>query len=230
VAQPFDDPRPFDDPQPFDDPRPFGRTSPPFEPGPLTLTGRLVRLEPLSRSHVDGLTVVALDPDTWRWMFREIPDPASFHGYLDQAFAAAEAGSEIPFVQVHAVAGHPIGMTRFLSIERAHRRLEIGHTWLAGPWRGTGHNAEAKLLLLAHAFDELGAHRVEFKTDALNERSQAALEAIGATREGTFRRHLVLANGRVRDSVYFSVTWDEWPDVRAGLVARVDEAVARAGG
>jgi RimJ/RimL family protein N-acetyltransferase len=214
-------------PELLHDPRPVGRTSPPFEPAPVTLAGRLVRLEPLTRAHVDDLTEVALDPDTWRWMFRQLDDVPAFHEYLDGAFAAADRGSEIPFVQVDAATGRPIGMTRFLAIERPHRRLEIGHTWLAGPWRGSGHNAEAKLLLLTHAFEDLGAHRVEFKTDLLNLRSQAALVAIGATREGVFRRHLILGNGRVRDSVYFSIVWDEWPGVRDHLAARVDEAVAR---
>jgi RimJ/RimL family protein N-acetyltransferase len=119
-------------------------------------------------------------------------------------------------------------MTRFHSIEPDHRRLEIGHTWLAEPYRGTGHNAEAKLLLLDHAFDALGAHRVEFKTDATNARSQAALAGIGATREGTLRRHVVLENGRVRDSVYFSIVWDEWASVRPALAAKVEAAVAAA--
>ena len=119
-------------------------------------------------------------------------------------------------MQVDVASGAPAGMTRFHSIERAHRRLEIGYTWLGVPYLGGGRNAEAKLLLLDHAFDTLGAHRVEFKTDGLNARSQAALTAIGATREGTLRRHVVLDNGRVRDSVYFSITWDEWPDAPAG--------------
>jgi RimJ/RimL family protein N-acetyltransferase len=176
---------------------------------------------------VDGLAAVALDPDTWRWMFRQLEDVPAFHDYLEGAFAAADLGTEIPFVQVDEATARPIGMTRLLAIERAHRRLEIGHTWLAGTWRGSGHNAEAKLLLLTHAFDDLGAHRVEFKTDVLNVRSQAALAAIGATREGVFRRHLVLGNGRVRDSVYFSIVWDEWPGVRDRLASRVDAAVAR---
>jgi len=215
------------DARPLDDPRPIGRTTPSFDPRPVTLEGRLVRLEPLSRAHVEGLTEVALDPDTWRWMFRQLEDVPAFHDYLAGAFAASEAGSEIAFVQVDVATGRPIGMTRFLAIERAHRRLEIGHTWLAGPWRGSGLNAEAKLLLLTHAFDDQGAHRVEFKTDVLNLRSQAALAAIGATREGIFRRHLVLGNGRVRDSVYFSIVWDEWPEVRGRLAARVDETLAR---
>jgi N-acetyltransferase len=217
-------------PLPDPDPRPLARTSPPFDPRPVTLNGTLVRLEPLATSHVPGLSDIALDPETWRWTRHLVTDAAAFNGYLDEAFAAAAAGTEIPFVQVDVASGQPAGMTRFHSIERAHRRLEIGFTWLAGPWRGTGHNAEAKLLLLTHAFDALGAHRAEFKTDGLNRRSQAALEAIGATREGTLRRHVVMASGRVRDSVYFSVVWDEWPAVRGRLAGRVDAAVVRASG
>ena len=216
-------------PPPESDPRPLARTSPPFEPRPVTLTGRLVGLAPLAASHVAGLTEVAGDPETWRWTRHIVTDDASFHAYLAQAFDAAAASSEIPFVQLEVASGRPVGMTRFHSIERTHRRLEIGYTWLAAPWRGTGHNAEAKLLLLTHAFDDLGAHRVEFKTDGLNVRSQAALTAIGATREGTLRRHVVMESGRVRDSVYFSVVWDEWPEVRERLAARVDAAVRRAG-
>jgi RimJ/RimL family protein N-acetyltransferase len=212
------------------DPRPFARTSPPFEPAPVTLAGRLVRLEPLADRHLAGLLEIAIDPETWRWTREQVTDEASFGGYVARAREAADAGLEIPFAQLDVATGRPAGMTRIHSIERAHRRLEIGYTWLAAPWRGTGHNAEAKLLLLTHAFERLGAHRVEFKTDALNLRSQAALAAIGATREGTLRRHVVIASGRIRDSVYYSVIWDEWPAVRERLAARVDAAAARATG
>jgi len=210
-----------------DDPRPFGRTSPAFEPREVTLEGRLVRLEPLRDSHRAGLQAIALDPELWRWTRHLVRTRAEFDAYLEQAFGAQATGTEIPFAQVDVATGQAAGMTRFHSIERDHRRLEIGYTWLAAAFRGTGHNAEAKLLLLDHAFDDLGAHRVEFKTDGLNARSQAALAAIGATREGTLRRHVVMANGRVRDSVYFSVVWDEWPAVRQGLTSRVEEAVRR---
>ena len=210
------------------DPRPMGRTSPPFEPRAVTLEGRLVRIEPLAEHHRAGLHALALDEETWRYTRHVVTTPAEFDAYLDDAFAASGTGAEIPFVQVDRASGRPAGMTRFHSIEPAHRRLEIGYTWLGAPYRGTGRNAEAKLLLLDHAFDELGAHRVEFKTDATNRRSQAALEAIGATREGTLRRHVVLDNGRVRDSVYFSIVWDEWPHVRPGLVRLVAAAVEAA--
>jgi len=212
------------------DPRPFARTAPAFDPRPVTLPGRLVRLEPLAVGHEQGLVAVALDPETWRWTRELVSDAPSFHGYLTRALAGAAEGTEIPFAQVDVATGLPIGMTRFHSIERAHRRLEIGFTWLAASRRGAGHNAEAKLLLLAHAFDDLGAHRVEFKTDAHNARSRAALLAIGATEEGTLRRHVVTEGGRVRDSVYFSVIWEDWPDVRRHLEARVAAAITEGRG
>jgi RimJ/RimL family protein N-acetyltransferase len=214
------------DPGP-DDPRPLARTSPPFLPRPITLVGRLVRLEPLADRHLPGLVEIALDEETWRWTRDVVRNATDVERYLARAVDAAAQGTEIPFVQVEVAGGRPAGMTRFHSIEPAHRRLEVGHTWLGAAWRGTGLNAEAKLLLLGHAFDDLGAHRVEFKTDALNERSQAALAGIGATREGVLRRHVVTDSGRVRDSVYYSVTWDEWPAVRERLAARVDVVVAR---
>jgi len=213
--------------RPADDPRPLARTSPPFNPRPRTFSGRLVGLEPLEERHRPAIHAIAGDPEIWAWTRHVVETPGDVDRYLDQAFSAAAAETEIPWVQLDAASGAVAGMTRFHAIERAHRRLEIGYTWLAAPFRGSGHNAEAKLLLLTHAFDDLGAHRVEFKADGLNMRSQRALEAIGATREGTLRRHVVMDNGRVRDSVYFSVVWDEWPDVRDRLARRVEAAAAR---
>ncbi|HEU0243149.1 MAG TPA: GNAT family N-acetyltransferase, partial [Candidatus Limnocylindrales bacterium] len=131
---------------PDDDPRPLARTSPAFDPAAVTLAGRLVRLEPLADGHREGIHDVALDEDLWRFTRHLVRTPAEVDAYLAQAFAAAAAGTEIPFVQVDVASGRPAGMTRFHSIERAHRRLEIGYTWLAAPYRGSGHNAEAKLL------------------------------------------------------------------------------------
>jgi len=144
---------------PDDDPRPLARTSPPFEPAPVTLQGRIVRLEPLGDRHREGLHAIALDQDLWRWTRHLVRTPAEFDAYLAQAFAGAASGEEIPFVQVDVTTGSIAGMTRYHSIERAHRRLEVGYTWLAAPFQGAGHNAEAKLLLMANAFDGLGAHR-----------------------------------------------------------------------
>jgi RimJ/RimL family protein N-acetyltransferase len=114
--------------------------------------------------------------------------------------------------------GRVVGSTRYLAIVPAHRRLEIGFTWIARPWQRTAVNTEAKLLLLGHAFDRLGCHRVEFKTDALNGPSRAAIPRLGAREEGTFRRHMVMPDGRLRDSVYYSVVDTEWPAVRARLL------------
>lgn len=213
------------DDDPSSDPRPPTRVAPAFDPGPVTLEGRIVRLEPLTLDHLPGLAEVADDPETWRWTRGSVPDGAALRRYVDEALSGAATGRDIPFVQVDRTTGRPIGMTRFTAIERAHRRLEIGYTWLAAPWRGGGTNSESKLLLLTQAFDGWGANRVEFKTDALNARSRAALRAIGATEEGTLRRHIVTDAGRVRDSVYFSIVWDEWPEVRARLALRLSRVM-----
>ena len=125
----------------------------------------------------------------------------------------------MPFATIDQATGRPIGSTRFLSIVPEHRRLEIGWTWLGRAWQRTGANREAKLLLLGHAFDQLGANRVEFKTDSRNEPSRTALLGIGATFEGIFRNHMVMPDGPLRHSAYYSVISDEWPAVRARLEA-----------
>jgi RimJ/RimL family protein N-acetyltransferase len=208
------------------DPRPLGRTSPEFRPGPVTLDGRLVRLEPLTLEHAGGLAEIALDPAVWRWTRDQPTTEDELRAYLERALTAGREGREVPFVQLERATGRPIGSTRFLNISRDDRRLEIGYTWIGRAWWGLGVNPDAKRTLLAHAFDDLGAHRVEFKTDALNGRSRAALRAIGATEEGVFRRHALTSGGRVRDSAYFSVIWEEWPKVRDQLDALIE---ARAG-
>ena len=209
-----------------DDPRPLGRTHPPFDPRPVVLTGRLVRLEPLTIDHVGPLREVAFDEGIWRWTRDRPTTAAELRAYVERALQAAADGSELPFAQIDVATGRAIGSTRFLSIARDERRLEVGHTWVGRAFWGQGHNPDAKRSLLAHAFDDLGAHRVEFKTDALNGRSRAALARIGATEEGTLRRHLHTYGNRVRDSVYFSVIWEEWPRVRDRLDALIGEAVA----
>jgi RimJ/RimL family protein N-acetyltransferase len=150
--------------------------------------------------------------------------------WLDDACRARDAGTELPFATVDIASGAVLGSTRFMAIAPADRRLEIGWSWLTPRARGTGANSEAKLLQLAHAFEVLGAMRVEFKTDARNERSRAALAAIGATFEGVFRRHMLMADGRVRDSAWYAIVDEDWPDVRSLLQARLAGQVgARAG-
>jgi RimJ/RimL family protein N-acetyltransferase len=186
---------------------------------PVVLEGRIVRLEPLSEDHLEGLADVAFEPSIWQWTLARPADRAGLRAWLEAALANAAAGTEQPFATIDQVTGRPVGSTRFLSIVPEHRRLEIGWTWLGRAWQRTGANREAKLLLLGHAFDELGANRVEFKTDSRNEPSRTALLGIGATFEGIFRNHMVMPDGPLRHSAYYSVISDEWPAVRARLEA-----------
>ncbi|HSJ92751.1 MAG TPA: GNAT family N-acetyltransferase [Gaiellaceae bacterium] len=192
-----------------------------MEVPPVRLEGRLVVLEPLAESHAEGLWRAAQDPEVWRWTHADVgASRAAFDRWLEDALAEARSGVSLPFAQL-GTGGEPLGSTRYMSIRPEHRGLEIGHTWLSSRAWGTGVNAEAKLLLLRHAFEELGAMRVEFKTDAKNERSRAALAALPARFEGVFAKHMLVRDGAVRDSAWYAVTDDEWPAVRAALEARV---------
>jgi len=198
----------------------------PFPLPPVTIEGRIVRLEPLSRDHLDGLAEVAFDEALWRWTLAGAVDRPHLEAWLDTAVANGTAGTEQPFATIERASGRPIGSSRYLSIVPEHLRLEIGWTWIARPWQRTGANREAKLLMLEHAFEVLGCQRVEFKTHARNEQSRAALLGIGATFEGIFRKHMLGRDGQVRDSAYFSITDDEWPAVKSRLAESVDVAVA----
>jgi N-acetyltransferase len=192
-------------------------------PGLLTrLEGKIVVLEPLAREHEEALFDAADHPAVWRWMdANAVATRETFHHYVELALANAEAGIEAPFATLDAATGTPIGSTRYSSLRPEHRGLEIGWTWLAPAAWNTGANAESKLLLLRHAFEELGCWRVEFKTDARNERSRRALEAIPAQFEGIFRKHKVVRGGERRDSAYYSVIDDDWPEVRQALERRL---------
>lgn len=187
----------------------------------VRLEGRLVVVEPLTRAHADGLRAAAADPDVWRWMPVAADEPEMFERWLESALAAAEEGTEAPFAVLLRESGEPVGSTRFLTLRPEHRGLEIGWTWNAPRTWGAGVNVEAKLLLLAHAFETLGCIRVEFKTDARNERSRRALEALPARFEGIFRKHMLVRGGELRDSAYYAITDDEWPEVRANLEQRL---------
>ena len=176
---------------------------------PVRLEGRLVTLEPLGKQHVEALRAAA-DSEVWRWL------SVDFEAWLEDALTQRE---EIVFAVVRA--GIAVGSTRYLSIAPEHRRLEIGWTWFAREAWGTGANVEAKLLMLRHAFETLGCRRVEFKTDARNERSRAALEALPAQFEGVHRKHMLVRGGERRDSAWYSVVDDEWPAVEANLLRRL---------
>jgi N-acetyltransferase len=189
----------------------------------VTLEGRHVRLEPLDRHHVDPLAEVGLDPDIWLWSPEPVRTRADIRAYVEAALDGRRLGTMLPFATVLRDGDTVVGSTRFGAIDLRHRRVEVGWTWVAPTWQRTAVNTEAKLLMLAHAFEVLGCQRVELKTDALNERSRNAIIRLGALQEGFFRKHMVTASGRVRDSVYFSIVDDEWPQVRARLEAKLAE-------
>ena len=149
---------------------------------PVVLEGRWVRLEPLSLDHVAGLTDVGLEAEIWRWMPVSVQSPGEMRALVETALADASDGSQVPFATIERESNRVVGSTRYMNIDGAHRRLEIGFTWISPHWQRSAINTEAKLLMMRHAFDTLGALRVEFKTDSLNERSRAALLGIGATR------------------------------------------------
>ena len=186
---------------------------------PVVLEGDRVRLEPLRADHLDDLARVAFDPPLWRWTIMGPQDEAGLRRWVETALANAAEGIERPFATVDRATGRAIGSSRFLSIVPEHRRLEIGWTWVGTAWQRTGANREAKLLQLTHAFETLDAQRVEFKTHSRNERSRNALAGIGATFEGVFRNHMIMPDGSVRHSAYFSVTSEEWPAVKDRLIA-----------
>lgn len=194
----------------------------PMVVGPVTLEGRFVRLEPLARGHLDGLCAAGLQGDVFGWMPTPIDSREEMAAWVDAALEAQAAGTALPLATVETGSGRVVGATRFLAIEPAHRRLEIGWTWVGRPWQRTPINTEAKLLMLGHAFETLGANRVELKTDALNAPSRAAILRLGAAEEGTFRSHMILPGGRVRDTVYYSLIAPEWPAVRDRLGAMLD--------
>lgn len=185
------------------------------------LAGSVVVLEPLERRHADGLFEASRDPRIWPWLQGVHGGREVFEGWFEAALAAATAGTEAPFATLDARSGEPVGSTRFLALRPEHRGLEIGWTWLdPRAWR-TGANVEAKLLMLEHAFEALGCMRVELKTDARNDRSRRAMEALPARFEGVFRKHMLLPDGTARDSAYYSITDDEWPGVRENLLRRL---------
>lgn len=188
---------------------------------PVTLTGSHVRLEPLALAHVAPLARFGLDEDLWRWAPQRITTVEELHDYVQTALRERDDGRSLPFAIVSLKDDAIVGCTRFGNIDLANRRMEIGWTWIGRPWQRSAVNTETKLLLLTHAFETLRCHRVELKTDALNERSRHAILRIGAKEEGVLRKHMVTDSGRLRDTVYFSIVDDEWPAVKAGLGQRL---------
>jgi len=186
---------------------------------PLTLEGSTVRLEPLRPEHAELFWEVAHNhlEDIFRWIPYSMKTPDDFRKLIEKAFEEQRRGESVVFATIERSSGRTIGSTRFMNIDRANQRVEIGSTWIAPSWQRTAVNTEAKYLMLRHAFEVWKCIRVELKTDALNQKSRNAILRIGAKEEGTLRRHLITSTGRVRDTVYFSILDAEWPMVRARL-------------
>jgi RimJ/RimL family protein N-acetyltransferase len=203
-----------------------------WPPPGQALQGRIVRLEPLVEAHRGELAEAAGAAETWVWIDRRVPvEPGAFDAWFDERLAAREAGDQFPYLTrlrgEGPGAGRAVGSSSYLAVRAPHDGLEIGWTWLhPSAWR-TGANREAKLLMLEQAFERLGCMRVEFKTDARNERSREALAGIGAGFEGVFRKHMLVPVLGVRDSAYFAIVDDEWPRVKRGLEAGRDRAGGR---
>jgi RimJ/RimL family protein N-acetyltransferase len=186
---------------------------------PTILTGQHVQLEPFEERHREELRPAAQDERIWTVTTSAFGE--KFDPYFDTALARIRNGTELGFTVRQRATGKLVGGTRFMAIEEAHKRLEIGTTWYHPSVWASVVNPECKLLLMQHAFEVLRFNRVEFKTDARNARSRAAILKLGARQEGIFRKHMVLPDGHIRDSVWFSVTDDDWPAVKEGLLRRI---------
>jgi RimJ/RimL family protein N-acetyltransferase len=187
----------------------------------IRLEGSIVVLEPLAEEHADDLWEAAQAPEIWAWLAHIGSSREYFDGWLQMSLAAARDGREGVFATRDKRTGSVVGSTRYLNVRPADRVVEIGWTWLNPAVWGSGVNVEQKLLMLEHAFEALGCVRVEFKTDARNSRSRAAISALPAQFEGILRKHMTVPDVGVRDSAYFSILDDEWPEVRANLQRRL---------
>lgn len=190
------------------------------------LIGQHVELIPLHAEHRDALLNAATDGELWNLKVTVVPGPDTVDSYLAKAEKGLEEGTVLPFAILDRRTGQIVGSTRFWKVDRANRKLEIGHTWLALSAQRTPINTEAKLLLLSYAFEQLDCVRVQFTTDELNEKSRAAILRLGAVQEGIVRHERIMPDGRKRNSVRFSIIDSEWPEVKARLLHRLGRASA----
>lgn len=191
---------------------------------PITLEGAHVRLEPMRDEHAEGLVAAGCGHSLFRFFPFSLEAEEAMRGYVKLNVAAAASGAVLPFVTIERATNRVVGATSFLAIEPAHRRLEIGATWITPSHQRSPVNTEAKVLQLTHCFEVLGCNRVEFKTDERNEKSRAALARIGAKEEGRFRAHMVMPDGQLRTSVWFSVIASEWPELKRRLAQKLARA------
>jgi RimJ/RimL family protein N-acetyltransferase len=198
---------------------------------PVELAGTLVRLTPMQAADAPALAAVGLDQELWRWIPTPVTSAEDMRVYVETALDEGRRGDALPFTIRSIATGETIGATRFANVRAEDLGLEIGWTWFAPPWQRTGANSETKLLMLTHAFETLGAVRVELKTDRLNTQSRRAIERLGAVEEGVFRKHRVVAHqGRFRDTIYYSIVDEEWPSIKThltGMLAARAEGVRK---
>jgi RimJ/RimL family protein N-acetyltransferase len=188
---------------------------------PISLANEHVRLEPLGLQHVDGLAQAAADGKLWNLRVTSVPEPDDTHGYVERALQGFAEGHRLAFAVLDAANGEVIGSSSYHDIVPAVERLEIGYTWYAKSRQRTSINASAKLLLMTHAFETLGARLVGWRTDNFNFDSQRAIERLGARRDGVIRHHALRRDGSVRDTVMYSMTAGEWPEAKAQLLWRL---------
>jgi RimJ/RimL family protein N-acetyltransferase len=185
---------------------------------PVTLTGKLVRLEPIALAHEQGLIEATKDGALWQLWFTSVPNPEQVHEFINTALDLQQVNSALAFSVIELSTGRILGSTRFCNIDIKNRRLEIGYTWYRQSVQRTGINTECKLLLLQHAFEQLQCIAVEFRTNWHNHKSRAAIARLGAKQDGILRQHQLMADGQYRDTVVFSILNSEWPAVKSQLL------------
>jgi RimJ/RimL family protein N-acetyltransferase len=191
---------------------------------PIVLQGKFIRLEPLNEAHVPDLSIAGRDESIWQYMlYGLVTDLPHMHSWVEDMLNRQKRGTDLPFAVILKESRKAIGATRYIDIRPSDRGVEIGVTWYAIEYQRTVVNTESKYLLLKHAFETLGCIRVQFKTDLRNERSQRAIERLGAVKEGVFRNHMVLLDGTIRHSVYYSIIEAEWPAVKTNLEQKINK-------
>ena len=189
---------------------------------PVTLRSNGLRLEPLALAHEDGLAAAAADGQLWRLRVTSVPEPQETRAYIETALQMREQGSRFAFAVIDEATGRVLGSTSFHDIIPAVRRVEIGYTWYARSVQRSHVNATCKLLMLGHAFDQLGCHVVGWRTDNFNFASQRAIERLGAKKDGVIRGHALRRDGTIRDTVMYSLRAGEWPESRAHLLSKLE--------
>jgi RimJ/RimL family protein N-acetyltransferase len=190
---------------------------------PVTLSTDRLALRPLRLDDAPALAQAARDGELWEKKTTTVPRPDDFEAYIRKALELQASGSALPFATIVKDGGRVVGSTRYMNIDAANHRVEIGTTWIARSWQRTFVNTHAKFLMLRHAFEGLGCNAVELRTHRLNDQSRTAIERLGAKLDGILRQHMIMPDGHVRDTVVYSIIRDEWPSVKAGLERRIAE-------